>query len=228
MPVVGRVVGLPVHPAHPIISLPPQLLGDVRAILKNFQQWPTAAQADSQYQTFIREQVRWIQRHVRNLAKSQLAPYHPLLPSPLSLRSVCGESRLCGQRGGQGPPATSQGLRADAQELGQTKGTMDKEEDRGAINIRILTYLPFFIQDIAMVLSGERAPQRELVKMAAARCGLSVPDAPSQEGISMEDGAKRGYTALRQTWRPDVKSEITKKYSGRVEKRIGKDEDDEK
>jgi hypothetical protein len=83
-------------------------------------------------------------------------------------------------------------------------------------------------QDIAMVLSGERAPQRELVKMAAARCGLSVPDAPSQEGISMEDGAKRGYTALRQTWRPDIKSEITKKYSGRVEKRIGKDKDDEK
>lgn len=83
-------------------------------------------------------------------------------------------------------------------------------------------------QDIAMVLSGERAPQRELVKMAAARCGLSVPDAPSTEGISMEDGAKRGYTALRQTWRPDIKSDITKKYSQRVEKRIGKDENDEK
>eukprot|EP00624_Nannochloropsis_granulata_P004387 evm.model.NODE_31868_length_15142_cov_18.426628.4 len=33
-----------------------QLLRNVRAILKNFQQWPTAAQADSQYQTFIREQ----------------------------------------------------------------------------------------------------------------------------------------------------------------------------
>jgi len=58
------------------------LLGDVRAILKNFQQWPTAAQADSQYQTFIREQVPLIQRHGRNLAKSQLAPHHPLLPSP--------------------------------------------------------------------------------------------------------------------------------------------------
>jgi len=79
-----------------------------------------------------------------------------------------------------------------------------------------------------MVLSGERAPQRELVKMAAARCGLSVPDAPSQEGISMEDGSKRGYTALRQTWRPDTKSDITKKYSGRVEKRIGKDEERER
>lgn len=44
-----------------------QLLGDVRAILKNFQQWPTAAQADSQYQTFIREQVGLIQRHGRDL-----------------------------------------------------------------------------------------------------------------------------------------------------------------
>lgn len=79
-----------------------------------------------------------------------------------------------------------------------------------------------------MVLSGEKAPQRELVKMAAARCGLSVPDAPSMEGIDLDDGAKRGYTALRQTWRPDTKAEITKKYSQRVEKRLGKDPEEKK
>ncbi len=45
-----------------LMPLPPpqhntQLLTDVRTILKNLQQWPTAAQPDSRYQTFIREQV---------------------------------------------------------------------------------------------------------------------------------------------------------------------------
>jgi hypothetical protein len=43
------------------------------------------------------------------------------------------------------------------------------------------------------------------------------------EGIDLEDGAKRGYTALRQTWRPDVKSDVTKKYSQKVEEKIGKE-----
>jgi len=50
----------------------PQLLRDVRAILKNFQQWPTAAQADSQYQTFIREHVRVGRCRGRNIIEGDL------------------------------------------------------------------------------------------------------------------------------------------------------------
>ena len=53
---------------------------------------------------------------------------HPSSP-PFSPHSVCGEPRLCGQRGGQVPPTTGQGLRVDAQELGPAKGTMGREED---------------------------------------------------------------------------------------------------
>ena len=54
------------------------------------------------------------------------------------------------------------------------------------------------------------------------RCGLAVPDAPEVEGIAMDDGVKRGYTALRQPWRPDT-SGVASKYAKKVEKRIGPD-----
>ena len=63
--------------------------------------------------------------------------------------------------------------------------------------------------------------------MAAARCGLSVPEMPELEGLTLEDGAKRGYMSLRSnahSWRPDTSSEITKKYSKKVEKVLGKEE----
>lgn len=83
-------------------------------------------------------------------------------------------------------------------------------------------------QDIALVLSGERAPQRELVKMAAARCGLAVPEAAELEGVPLDDGVKRGYTALRQPWRPDTSSGVGAKYQKKVEKRIGKADEEAK
>ena len=35
-----------------------QIMGDVRAIFKNFKQWPTAMQADGDYVTYVRQQVR--------------------------------------------------------------------------------------------------------------------------------------------------------------------------
>lgn len=76
------------------------------------------------------------------------------------------------------------------------------------------------------MLSGERAPQRELVKMAAARCGLAVPEA-----AELPDGGlplKQGYSALRQPWRPDTSSGVAAKYGKRVEKVIGKKDEEAK
>ena len=55
-----------------------------------------------------------------------------------------------------------------------------------AHKIKSTKYTHTHTQDIALVLSGERAPQRELVKMAAARCGLSVPEVPELEGLTLE------------------------------------------
>ncbi|TFJ88534.1 hypothetical protein NSK_000108 [Nannochloropsis salina CCMP1776] len=144
-----------------------RLLGDVRSILKNLKQWPTAAQPSSQFQAVIRE--KFLEGH----------------------QSSDNEA--------------SKARRQQANDYALMLKNLDRQKD------------------IALVLSGERAPQRELVKLAAARCGLSVPEAPSMEGIDLEDGAKRGYTALRQTWRPDVKSDVTKKYSQKVEEKIGKE-----
>lgn len=78
--------------------------------------------------------------HPRTGRSDREARPHPLLKSNKSHTSplpfspyaqVCGEPRLGGQRGGQVPPTTGQGLRADAQELGPAKGTMGKEGDWG-------------------------------------------------------------------------------------------------
>lgn len=76
------------------------------------------------------------------------------------------------------------------------------------------------------MLSGERAPQRELIKMAAARCGLAVPEAAElpEKGVPL----KQGYTALRQPWRPDTSSGVAAKYTKRVERVIGKADEEAK
>ena len=58
--------------------------------------------------------------------------------------------------------------------------------------------------------------------------GLSVPTAPELEGVPLDDGVKRGYTALRQPWRPDTSSGVAAKYGKRVERRIGKADEDAK
>jgi hypothetical protein len=57
----------------------------------------------------------------------------------------------------------------------------------------------------------------------AFRCGLAVPElADGEEISSMPEGAhKKGYSALKQPWRPDTTSEVTQKYSKKVNKRLG-------
>lgn len=46
--------------------------------------------------------------------------------------------------------------------------------------------------------------------------------------MPLDDGVKRGYTALRQPWRPDTSSGVAAKYGQRVERRIGKADEDAK
>jgi hypothetical protein len=59
-------------------------------------------------------------------------------------------------------------------------------------------------------------------------CGLAVPEAADLEGVPLDDGVKRGYTALRQPWRPDTSSGVAAKYGRKVEKRIGKADEEAK
>ena len=37
---------------------PTQLMSDMRAILRNLRQWPTAAEPQGDFQAYVREQVR--------------------------------------------------------------------------------------------------------------------------------------------------------------------------
>ena len=83
-------------------------------------------------------------------------------------------------------------------------------------------------KEIAMLLSGEKAPQKEMVSMAAARCGLSVPKSEELEQIKLADHIDKGYSPLSKPWRPDTSSELTKKYKERVAKKIGEDKEESK
>jgi len=53
------------------------------------------------------------------------------------------------------------------------------------------------------------------------RCGLAIPDNPDQKAIHESGDLRKGYSASRQPWRPDTKSEVTSKYSKKVEKVLG-------
>ena len=70
--------------------------------------------------------------------------------------------------------------------------------------------------EISFVLSGERHPQSEYVKKAAMRCGLKVPD----EVGSLDKKVPIG-TSTKFQHHQISKSDIIKKYLGRLEDKIG-------